>query len=181
MKMREKEAEMRSYFEIPRPPEIDFSDFPRDQRLKSRGSSVSTTAPVVEVINLDVGSSSIASSHTPTLPPPSAASLGSGDDSPFRGGDDIERLIAERIAARQRDMEEITEQMKASMPPSQQQQQPLPLKEYDPNEFMPAQMASPPTPLPSSLHSEETRKVRFQEDTNPIFLKLKRKPMINDE
>jgi hypothetical protein len=78
-------------------------------------------------------------------------------------------------------MEEITEQMKASMPPSQQQQQPLPLKEYDPNEFMPAQMASPPTPLPSSLHSEETRKVRFQEDTNPIFLKLKRKPMINDE
>lgn len=193
MKMREKEAEMRSYFEIPRPPEIDFSDFPRDQRLKSRGSSASSTAPigsapaapVVEVINLDVGSGSIASSHTPTLPPhtaasASAASLGSGDDSPFRGGDDIERLIAERIAARQRDMEEITEQMKASMPPSQQQQ-PLPLKEYDPNEFIPAQMASPPMPLPSSLHSEETRKVRFQEDTNPIFLKLKRKPMINDE
>ena len=164
MKMREKEAEMRSYFEIPRPPEIDFSDFPRDSnpniRLKSKATYASASASasastpaaepaVVEVVHLD------------------APALGPGDDSPFRGGDDMERLIAERIAARQRDMEEISERMKAWTSPSQQQQQPLPQKEYDPNEF-----AMPP--------SEETRKVRFQEDTDSIFLKLKRKPMTDD-
>ena len=179
MKMREKEAEMRSYFEIPRPPEIDFSDFPRDSnpniRLKSRTvptatMTASVTDPaVVEVVHLDAPS-----------PLTTAAGPGPGDDSPFRGGDDMDRLIAERIAARQRDMEEIAERMKASMPPSQlQQQQPLPQKEYDPNEFvMPQQqMMSPPMPMPPS---EETRKVRFQEDTDSIFLKLKRKPMMED-
>jgi len=173
MKMREKEAEMRSYFEIPRPPEIDFSDFPRDSnvRLKSKASSasaaVSAVEPVVEVVHLDAPA------------PASAFAPGPGDDSPFRGGDDMDRLIAERIAARQRDMEEIAERMKATMPPAQlQQQQPLPLKEYDPNEFvMPQQMTSPPMPMPPS---EETRKVRFQEDTDSIFLKLKRKPMADD-
>ena len=177
MKMREKEAEMRSYFEIPRPPEIDFSDFPRDSnpniRLKSKATYASASASasastpatepaVVEVVHLD------------------APALGPGDDSPFRGGDDMDRLIAERIAARQRDMEEIAERMKASMPPSQlQQQQPLPQKEYDPNEFvMPAQM--PQQMLPPLPPSEETRKVRFQEDTDSIFLKLKRKPMVDN-
>jgi hypothetical protein len=146
MKMREKEAEMRSYFEIPRPPEIDFSDFPRDNsnRLKSRSVPTATTTmtmstpaiePVVEVIHLDT-----------------APVLGPGDDSPFRGGDDMDRLIAERIAARQRDMEEITERLKASMPPSEQKQQHLqPLKEYNPNEFAPADTDSlslPMLPMP---------------------------------
>ena len=181
MKMREKEAEMRSYFEVPRPPEIDFSDFPRDNgtRLKSRSAPTATTTmtitapaaePIVEVVHLDAPTASAA-----------AAIPGPGDDSPFRGGDDMDRLIAERIAARQRDMEEITERMKATMPPPSQQQ-PLPLKEYDPNEFvvpaqMPQQMLPPPMPLPPS---EETRKVRFQDDMDSIFLKLKRKPMADD-
>jgi len=176
MKMREKEAEMRSYFEIPRPPEIDFSDFPRDSnpnvRLKSRQDKTSapplSSPPVVEVVHLDAP----------------APGPGPGDDSPFRGGDDMERLIAERIASRQRDMDEITERMKASMPPSeQQQQQPLPMKEYDPNEFvMPQQITSALMPMPMPMPpSEETRKVRFQEDTDSIFLKLKRKPMDHDE
>jgi hypothetical protein len=171
MKMREKEAEMRSYFEVPRPPEIDFSDFPRDSnqmvRLKSRSSAAAAaTEPVVEVVHLDA-------------PPPftTAVGPGPGDDSPFRGGDDMDRLIAERIAARQRDMEEITEQMKASMPPSQQ---PLPIKEYNPNEFVQADTATLPMP-PLPLQSEDTRKVRFQEDTDSIFLKLKRKPMAENE
>lgn len=177
MKMREKEAEMRSYFEVQRPPEIDFSDFPRDQsRLKSRSvptatmtASASAVSPVVEVVHLDAPSA-----H------PAAAAPGPGDDSPFRGGDDMDRLIAERIAARQRDMEEITEQMKASMPPSQQHLQPL--KEYNPNEFVSdtASLTLPMPPLPPP-QSEETRKVRFQEDTDSIFLKLKRKPMTGDD
>ena len=183
MKMREKEAEMRSYFEIPRPPEIDFSDFPRDSnvRLKSRQDTTAvvqqptvSSPPIIEVVHLDAPAP--ASTSAPGPGP------GPGDDSPFRGGDDMDRLISERIAARQRDMEEIAERMKASMPPSQlqQQQQPLPLKEYDPNEFVvPTQITHtmPPMPPPPS---EETRKVRFQEDTDSIFLKLKRKPMADD-
>jgi len=169
MKMREKEAEMRSYFEVPRPPEIDFSDFPRDSnpnvRLKSRSVPTETPAePVVEVIHL------AAPATTP----------GPGDDSPFRGGDDMDRLIAERIAARQRDMDEITERMKASMPPSEQQQ-PLPMKEYNPNEYV-SDTASLPMPMSMPMPpSEDTRKVRFQEDTDSIFLKLKRKPMADEE
>ena len=121
MKMREKEAEMRSYFEVQRPPEIDFSDFPRDNGTRLKSRSVPAAEPVVEVIHLDAPTAS-----APATPP------GPGDDSPFRGGDDMDRLIAERIAARQRDMEEITERMKATMPPPSQQQ-PLPLKDYDPN------------------------------------------------
>ena len=36
MKMREKEAEMRSYFEVPRPPEIDFSDIPKVRQHLNR-------------------------------------------------------------------------------------------------------------------------------------------------
>jgi hypothetical protein len=184
MRKQEKEAEMRSYFEIQRPPEIDFSDTPRDPnltlRLKSRQNTHEPVQPaalssVVEVVHLDAPSSAAA--------PATGPGPGPGDDSPFRGGDDMDRLIAERIAARQRDMEEISERMKASMPPSQQQQQqqqPLPQKEYDPNEFvaqMPQQM---PILLPPLPPSEETRKVRFQEDTDSIFLKLKRKPMVDE-
>ena len=171
MKMREKEAEMRSYFEVQRPPEIDFSDFPRDSnqmvRLKSRSVPTAAAAePVVEVIQLD------AATTTP----------GPGDDSPFRGGDDMDRLIAERIAARQRDMEEITERLKASMPPSEQQQQQL--KEYNPNEYVSdtASLTLPlPMPMSSLPPSEDTRKVRFREDMDSIFLKLKRKPMVDEE
>lgn len=179
MKMREKEAEMRSYFEVQRPPEIDFSDFPRDSnpnvRLKSR--SVPQT-PVVEVIHLDAPPQSMAAADAATA---TTAALGPGDDSPFRGGDDMDRLIAERIAARQRDMEEITERMKASMPPSEQQQQPM--KEYNPNEFVPDidSLSRPMLPMPPPPPSEDTRKVRFREDTDSIFLKLKRKPMVDDD
>jgi hypothetical protein len=111
---------------------------------------------------------------------PTAAAVppGPGDDSPFRGGDDMDRLIAERIAARQRDLEEITERMKATMPPSQQQHI-QPLKDYDPNEFV-SDTASLTLPMPPPP-SEETRKVRFQEDMDSIFLKLKRKPMADEE
>jgi hypothetical protein len=97
----------------------------------------------------------------------------------------MDRLIAERIAARQRDMEEITERIKASMPPSEQQQQiPISMKEYDPNEFAPAGTASLSLPMPMQPPpppSEDTRKVRFREDTDSIFLKLKRKPMADDD
>ena len=159
-KMREKEAEMRSFFEVPRPAEIDFSDIPRDarpvMRLKARPDKVSGGD---DNDNDNDG------------------------DSPLAGhGDDMEKLIAERIAARQRDLEEITERIKSTMPPSaQSQQQQQHSAEYNPNDITPSAIPtiSPPPP-PPALQSVDTRKVRFQEDTNPIFLKLKRKPMMDE-
>lgn len=160
MKMREKEAEMRSFFEIPRPPEIDFSDIPRDarpvMRLKARPDA--RGGPSADKGNND----------------------DDGDSPLAADGDDMEKLIAERIAARQRDLEEITERIKSSMPPTQ----PQPLStttEYNPNDITPSAIPtiSPPTP-PPGLQSVDTRKVRFQEDTTPIFLKLKRKPIADE-
>jgi hypothetical protein len=166
MKMREKEAEMRSYFEVPRPPEIDFSDIPREQqqvRLKSR-QQTHTQTPTAEVVY--------------------SRTVDDNGDSPLANGDDMERLIAERIAARQRDMDEIGERMKAMMPPTaqQQQQQQQHSTEYNPNDIISgADANATSTLMPIPLPSIETRKVRFQEDTNPIFLKLKRKPMTDGE
>jgi hypothetical protein len=62
------------------------------------------------------------------------------------------------------------------MPPEEQQQQHP--AEYNPNDVMPN---GPSSALPPLLQTVDTRKVRFQEeDTNPIFLKLKRKPMMDD-
>ena len=170
MKMREKEAEMRSYFEVPRPKEIDFSDIPRDAHPRT----VTTAAADVDAGN---------------------------GDSPLATGDDMDKLIAERIAARQRDLDIIGERMKASMPPEQRRRQQTQPAEYNPDDVSPVDASPTPMP-PPALQSVDTRKVpedirkapedirkapedirrvRFQEeDTNPIFLKLKRKPMAED-
>ena len=170
MKMREKEAEMRSYFEVPRPKEIDFSDIPRD----SHPRPVTTAAADVDADN---------------------------GDSPLATGDDMDKLIAERIAARQRDLDIIGERMKASMPPEQRRRQ-TQTADYNPDDVSPVDASPTPMP-PPALQSvdtrkvpedirkvpedirkvpEDIRKVRFQEeDTNPIFLKLKRKPMAEDQ
>jgi hypothetical protein len=149
-KLREKEAEMRAFLEVPRPQEIDFSDVPRD---KKRGEGTGADDNKRDDDN----------------------------DSPLaNNSDDMEKIIAERIAARQRDLDEITERMKATNPSqtfqsSQPSSQPI---AYSTNDL------DAPTPhtIPGSLLLDSTppnngRKVRFQEDTeNPIFLKLKRKP-----
>lgn len=153
-KLREKEAEMRAFLEVPRPKEIDFSDVPRD---KKRG----------EVTNADDNT------------------RGDDNDSPLaNNSDDMEKIIAERIAARQRDLDEITEKMKAANPSQtlqslQSSSQPM---TYSTNDL------DAPTPhnITGSLLSDSTppnngRKVRFQEDTeNPIFLKLKKRQMTDD-
>jgi hypothetical protein len=154
MKMREKEAEMRSYFEVPRPKEIDFSDIPRDSRPVMRLKAHPDVRGNGNRINDDDDD---------------------GDSPLAADGDNMDKLIAERIAARQRDLDEIGERIKAAMPqPQQPQQHPA---EYNPNDVMPHEDAGQmPTP-PLALQTVDTRKVRFQEDTNPIFLKLKRKPM----
>ena len=150
-KLREKEAEMRSYFEVPRPKEIDFSDVPRDSHTKK---------------NRDDDDDN--------------------NDSPLaNNNDDMEKIIAERIAARQRDLDEISERMKARMPPQPpghvNSLVPLP----PPREYSTSELDVPtPLPLPAPLSMDANpnnqRKVRFQEDTddNPILLKLKRKPTV---
>jgi hypothetical protein len=153
-KLREKEAEMRSYFEVPRPQEIDFSDVPRDSRnpvKKNKGGG-------------------------------SGGDGGDDDnnDSPLAtNSDDMEKIIAERIAARQRDLDEITERMKATNPPPHAAPTPPP-REYTTSELdIPA-----PTPVSLTMDADNTnvaRRVRFQEDTmddNPILLKLKKKPAV---
>ena len=148
---------MRLYFEVPRPKEIDFSDIPRD-------------------------------SHTKINPAKNKKNRGDGDDdndSPLAdNSDDMEKIIAERIAARQRDMDEITERMKATNPPPPNQVQALsssqPITVYSTNDLD----APPPPPPPltnDAANHNHARKVRFQEDdtdNNPILLKLKRKPTV---
>jgi hypothetical protein len=153
-KLREKEAEMRSYLEVPRPQEIDFSDVPRDSRKPAKKNKGG----------------------------------GGGDDdndndndSPLAtNSDDMEKIIAERIAARQRDLDEITERMKATNPPPHAAPTPTP-REYSTSELD----VPTPTSLPApqfTMDADGTnnaRRVRFQED-NPILLKLKKKPAADD-
>jgi hypothetical protein len=159
-KLREKEAEMRSYFEVPRPQEIDFSDVPRDARKPAKKNK----------------------------------NKGEGDDdndddndSPLaENSDDMEKIIAERIAARQRDMDEITERMKATNPPPHAAPTPTP-REYSTSELDVPTPTSLPLPAPqftmdAADNTNGARRVRFQEDDtiddNPILLKLKKKPAV---
>ena len=197
LKMREKENEMRSFLEIQRPVEIDFSDKHNQPppRLKS-SMPAPTPAPAVELVHLDYNGAAASAS---------ASAPGPGSDSPM--GDDMDKLIAERIASRERDLAEITEQIKRSAPnaseqPSQYMNQnqnqnqnqnisndimimrkpapapsPAPKVRFDetPNfiqdsESEQQQMMIPPPPV-------DTRNEGFHEDMNSIFLKLKRRPI----
>jgi hypothetical protein len=154
-KLREKEAEMRSYLEVPRPQEIDFSDVPRDSRntvKKIKGGGDDDN--------------------------------GNGNDSPLAtNSDDMEKIIAERIAARQRDLDEITERMKATNPPPHAAPTPTP-REYSTSELdipTPTSLPAPQFTMDAADNTNGARRVRFQEDTmddNPILLKLKKKPAV---
>ena len=157
-KLREKEAEMRSYFEVPRPQEIDFSDIPRDARKpakKNKGGGVDDDND-------------------------------NDNDSPLAtNSDDIEKIIAERIAARQRDMDEITERMKATNPPPHAAPTPMSTpREYSTSELdvpTPTSLPAPQFTMDAADNTNGARRVRFQEedtiDDNPILLKLKKKPV----
>lgn len=183
MKMREKETELRSYFEVKKPAEIDFSDRYNQPppRLKSSVSSTAL-APSVELVHLDYNGAA-----APVPAPTSSANydgqgsgLDPGSDSPI--GDDMDKLIAERIASRERDLSEITQQIKRTAPTaSDQTSRPSP---YSTNDIMIMRKPAPPPPPPPA----STPKVRFDEtpdiiqdneqltDINTIFMKLKRKP-----
>ena len=173
MRMREKESELRSYFEVKKPAEIDFSDRYNQPppRLKSFPHITVAASPAVELVHLDYNGAAAA-------PASVSASVSAKYDGPDPGSDspicdDMDKLIAERIASRERDLAEITQQIKRSAAPTA----------TDPtnNDIMimrkPAQ-----APAPVLEH-----KVRFDEtpdiiqdseptDINTIFMKLKRKP-----
>ena len=109
LKMREKENEMRSFLEIQRPVEIDFSDKhnqPPPRLKSSMAAPAPSPSPAVELVHLDYNGAA-------------APAPGPGSDSPM--GDDMDKLIAERIASRERDLAEITEQIKRSAPNASEQ------------------------------------------------------------
>ena len=155
-KLREKEAEMRSYFEVPRPKEIDFSDIPRDIKLKSK-----ILPP-------------------PSLPPAQLKIDDEGGDSPLADNSyDMDKMIAERIASRQRDLDDITAKIKASMPPEYKT---IANVEYNPNDVRGGgddtkenPMIPPIPPIPTSTRTqpvsneeEGIRRVRFQDEEQLI-------------
>jgi hypothetical protein len=193
LKMREKENEMRSFLEIPRPVEIDFSDKHNQPPPRLKSSMAPTPAPgpspAVELVHLDYNGAS-------------ASVPGPGSDSPI--GDDMDKLIAERIASRERDLAEITDQIKRSVAPPPLSNASEQTSPYSNNDIMIMRKpAPPPAPAPKVRFDEtpnfiqdsdpeqqqqtqmmmmqpqpiDTRNTGFHEDMNSIFLKLKRKPI----
>lgn len=149
IKLREKEAEMRSFLEVPRPKEIDFSDVPRDQKIKIRGEGKDVNRNNADAI--------------PNLNPNPNPNENDNDSPLADNSDDMEKIIAERIAARQRDLDEITERMKASMPP----QPPGHAKSFIPQtQAVPVEYSTIDldVPVPQSIPiTASARKVRFHE------------------
>ena len=186
MKMREKETELRSYFEVKKPAAIDFSDRHNQPppRLKSSVSSTAQAqaraqalAPAVELVHLDYNGAAapVPTSTSSANYDGQGSGLDPGSDSPI--GDDMDKLIAERIASRERDLSEITQQIKRTVPTAPDQKS---------NDIM---IMRKPAPAPALAPALE-HKVRFDEtldiiqdnepqeptDINTIFMKLKRKP-----
>jgi len=204
VKMREKENEMRTFLEIPRPAEIDFLD--RQHQPLPRLKSSVALAPAVELVHLDYNGAAA------PVPVPVPLSASAKDDAPGRGpgpgsdspiGDDMDKLIADRIASRERDLAEITEQIKRSAPSaSDQTPRPSPYSNISKDVMIMRKPA--PAPAPALAHKVrfdetpdiiqyteqeqqtqmmmppppvDTRNAGFHEDMNSIFLKLKRKPI----
>ena len=160
-KLREKEAEMRSYFETPRPKEIDFSDVPRDVKLKSKIIPSTVHRQTQPVLSLSPSQSKIDDE---------------GGDSPLAdNSDDMDKIIAERIASRQRDLDDITAKIKASMPPEFKTTANV---EYNPNDVRGGGDDTQPNPIipmiPTSTRTQSTsneegmRRVRFQDEEQAI-------------
>ena len=170
MRMREKESELRSYFEVKKPAEIDFSDRYNQPppRLKSFPHITVAASPAVELVHLDYNGAAAAPASV------SAKYDGQdpGSDSPIC--DDMDKLIAERIASRERDLAEITQQIKRSAAPTATDQ--------PSNDIMimrkPAQAPAPAPPEHKVRFDETPDIIQDSEptDINTIFMKLKRKP-----
>ena len=157
LKMREKENEMRSFLEIQRPAEIDFSD--RQHQPPPRLKSSVAVAPAVELVHLDYNG---AAAQVPMSAKDDGP--GPGSDSPI--GDDMDKLIAERIASRERDLAEITEQIKRTAPAaSDQTPRPSPYTNLNTNTNISndIMIMRKPAPSPAQEH-----KVRFDETPDII-------------
>ena len=170
MKMREKESELRSYFEVKKPPEIDFSDRQHQPPLRLKSSAPAmASAPAVELVHLDYnGAAAPASVSLSRSLSASDSGPGPGSDSPI--GDDMDKLIAERIASRERDLAEITQQIKRSAAPTASDQ--------PSNDIM--IMRKPAPALEHKVRFDETPDIiqdnEPHTDIHAIFMKLKRKP-----
>jgi hypothetical protein len=173
LKMREKENEMRSFLEVPRPVEIDFSDRHNQPppRLKS-----STPAPAVELVHLDYNGAAAAA---PTSVSAKYDGPGPGSDSPI--GDDMDKLIAERIASRERDLAEITEQIKRSAAPTASEQTPRP-SPYSTNDIMIMRKPAPALEhkvrfdeTPDIIQDSEQQELPLQPPVPDVYSRLKRK------
>ena len=167
LKMREKENEMRSFLEIPRPAEIDFSDRQHQPPLRLKSSA---SAPAVELVHLDYNGAAAASASVSMSRSLSAKDDGPGPGSDSPIGDDMDKLIAERIASRERDLAEITQQIKRSAAPTASDQ--------PSNDIM--IMRKPAPALEHKVRFDETPDIiqdnEPHTDINAIFMKLKRKP-----
>ena len=207
LKMREKENEMRSFLEVPRPVEIDFSDRHNQPPPRLKSSMAAAPAPAVELVHLDYNGAaapaSVSMSAKDDSPGPGP---GPGSDSPI--GDDMDKLIAERIASRERDLAEITEQIKRTAPSSASDQTPRPSPysntntnisndimimrkpapppappehkvrfDETPDIIQYSELEQPQTPMMMPPPPVDTRNAGLHEDMNSIFLKLKRRPI----
>jgi hypothetical protein len=171
LKMREKENEMRSFLEVPRPVEIDFSD-----RHNQPPPRLKSATPAVELVHLDYNGAAAASvsASVSASAKYDGSGPGPGSDSPI--GDDMDKLIAERIASRERDLAEITQQIKRSAAPTATDQ--------PSNDIMimrkPAQAQAPAPALEHKVRFDENPDIiqdnEPHTDINTIFMKLKRKP-----
>ena len=178
LKMREKENEMRSFLEIPRPVEIDFSDKHNQPPPRLKSSMAPTPAqalsPAVELVHLDYNGVS-------------ASVPGPGSDSPI--GDDMDKLIAERVASRERDLAEITDQIKrsAALPNASGQTSPYSNQNQNQNQnqnisndiMIMRKPAPPPAPAPKVRFDETPDYIQDNEPQQPpvpdVYSRLKRK------
>ena len=182
LKMREKENEMRSFLEVPRPVEIDFSD-KHNQPPPRLKSSTPAPTPAVELVHLDYNGAAAA-------PASVSASVSAKYDGPDPGSDspicdDMDKLIAERIASRERDLAEITQQIKRSAAPTATEQTPR-QSPYSTNDIMimrkPAQAPAPALEhkvrfdeTPDIIQDSEQQEPPLQPPVPDVYSRLKRK------
>jgi hypothetical protein len=108
-KLREKEAESRAFLERAPPPQIDFTDKNISYARGRNPNSSSSSHPENVIIEVDVTNDAVSSFAPLTLTRPKEYN-DDINDSPI--GEDMDRLIADRIAARERDLAEIAEHIK---------------------------------------------------------------------
>lgn len=165
-KLREMEVESRSYLERPTPPSIDFSD--KGVIIKPLRSRVNNPPEIVDITSSLTDTMMLPMTLPITLNKPTTnnanetvidvnsqpAQYDDINDSPI--GEDMDKLIAERIAARERDLTEITNRI-------------IP-KDIDKQDVMimrtpvPAPLSAP-SPLPNTgvVTTPTVNKVRFSD------------------